>query len=58
VDLLLEGYACRYKRLEHGRRKIMAYFVPGDMCDINVFILRQIDRSIPTLTPTTVALIP
>jgi hypothetical protein len=36
----------------------MAYFVPGDMCDINVFILRQIDRSIPTLTPTTVALIP
>jgi hypothetical protein len=35
----------------------MAYFVPGDMCDINVFILRQMDHSIPALTPTTVAVI-
>lgn len=58
VKLLIEGYACRYKQLEDGRRQIMAYFVPGDMCDINVFILRQMDHSIATLTPATVALIP
>ena len=58
VNLLIEGYACRYKQLEDGRRQIMAYFVPGDLCDINVFILRQMDHSIATLSPATVALIP
>ncbi len=58
VLLLLEGYACRYKQLEDGRRQIMAHFVPGDLCDINVFILRQMDHSIATLTPATLALIP
>jgi len=58
VNLLIEGYACRYKQLEDGRRQIMAYFVPGDLCDINVFILRQMDHSIATLSAATVALIP
>jgi CRP-like cAMP-binding protein len=58
VNLLIEGWACRYKQLEDGRRQIMAYFVPGDLCDINVFVLRQMDHSIATLTPATVALIP
>lgn len=58
VKLLIEGWGCRYKHLQNGRRQIMAYFVPGDMCDINVFILRQMDHSIATLTPATVALIP
>jgi CRP-like cAMP-binding protein len=58
VNLLIEGFACRYKQLEDGRRQIMAYFVPGDLCDINVFVLRQMDHSIATLSPATVALIP
>jgi len=58
VLLLLEGYACRYKTLEDGRRQIMAHFLPGDLCDINVFILRKMDHSIATLAPATVALIP
>ncbi len=58
VILLIEGWACRCKTLEDGRRQIMAYFVPGDLCDINVFILRQMDHSISTLTPATIALIP
>jgi CRP-like cAMP-binding protein len=58
VNLLIEGYACCYKQLEDGRRQIMAYFVPGDLCDINVFILRKMDHSIATLSPATVALIP
>ncbi|WP_262269982.1 Crp/Fnr family transcriptional regulator [Microvirga yunnanensis] len=58
VKLLIEGWGCRYKQLQDGRRQIMAYFVPGDMCDINVFILRQMDHSIATLSPATVATIP
>ena len=34
VKLLLEGFACRYKTLEDGRRQIVSYFVPGDLCDL------------------------
>ncbi|GEO19422.1 Crp/Fnr family transcriptional regulator [Microvirga aerophila] len=58
VNLLMEGYACRYKDMQDGRRQIIAYFVPGDLCDISVFILREMDHSIATVSPATVALIP
>jgi hypothetical protein len=46
VKLLLDGFACRYKTLEDGRRQIVAYFVPGDLCDLRVFILKRMDHSI------------
>lgn len=46
VFLMLEGWACRYKQLADGRRQIVAFFIPGDLCDVNVFILREMDHSI------------
>jgi len=55
VSLVLEGWACRYKTLEDGRRQFLAYFVPGDFCDLRVFILKRMDHAIATLTPATVA---
>lgn len=55
VKLLLEGFACRYKMLEDGRRQIVALFVPGDFCDLKVFILKRMDHSIGTLTASRVA---
>ena len=58
VHLILDGYACRYKVLPDGQRQIMAFFVPGDFCDLNVFILDQMDHSIGTISPCTVAAIP
>src|SRR5580698_4881561 len=57
VKLLLEGFACRYKVLEDGRRQIVAYFVPGDLCDLRVFILRRMDHSIGALVASKVATI-
>ena len=51
VNLILEGWACRYKLLEDGRRQNISIFLPGDLCDLHVFILRQMDHSIGTLTP-------
>ena len=33
VNLILEGWACRYKVLEDGRRQITAFHVPGDFAD-------------------------
>ena len=58
VNLILDGWACRYKLLEDGRRQIVAFFVPGDLCDLNVFILKEMDHSLGALTPVTVAEIP
>jgi CRP-like cAMP-binding protein len=53
VSLIMEGIACRYKLSENGERQIVAYLVPGDLCDIHIFILKQMDHSIGALTPIT-----
>ena len=53
VNLILKGWACRYKMLADGRRQILAFFVPGDLCDLHVYILKQMDHSIGALTPVT-----
>ncbi|AWN34475.1 Crp/Fnr family transcriptional regulator [Methylobacterium radiodurans] len=55
VNLVLEGWACRYKQLEDGRRQIVALFVPGDLCDTHIDVLREMDHAIGTLTPATYA---
>ncbi|RST31301.1 Crp/Fnr family transcriptional regulator [Sphingomonas ginkgonis] len=51
VNPILEGWACRYKMLADGRRQILAFLVPGDLCDLHVYILREMDHSIGTITP-------
>jgi CRP-like cAMP-binding protein len=51
VNLLVEGWACRYKMMEDGRRQILAFFVPGDLADLHVYILNAIDHSISAITP-------
>ena len=50
VHLVLEGFACRYKILPDGKRHIMAYLVPGDLCDVHVFILKAMDHGVGTLS--------
>jgi len=58
VNLILSGWAHRYKTLEDGRRQILAFFVPGDLCDLNVYILKAMDHSIAALTRLTYAEVP
>ena len=55
VFLILDGWACRYKQLPDGRRQIVALFIPGDLCDFNVYILKQMDHSIGAITGLKVA---
>lgn len=50
VRLLVSGWACRYKDLPDGRRQIVGFFLPGDFCDLNVYILKELDHSIGALT--------
>ena len=58
VHLVTEGFACRYKELPDGKRHIMAYLVPGDFCDLHVFVLREMDHSLGTLSRCRVVDIP
>jgi CRP-like cAMP-binding protein len=55
IHVVLTGLACRYKYLEDGSRQIMAFLVPGDPCDSEIFILDAMDHSIGTLAPSTIA---
>jgi CRP-like cAMP-binding protein len=58
AHLVLSGWACRYKQLEDGRRQIVSFFLPGDMCDRNMFVLKEMDHSIGTITAVTLADLP
>jgi CRP-like cAMP-binding protein len=58
VHLILSGWACRYKQLEDGRRQVVSFFLPGDICDLNAFILKEMDHSIGTITPVAIADLP
>ncbi len=58
LNLILDGWAYRYKSLPDGRRQISAFLIPGDMCDLRMTIVREMDHSIAALTPLRVAEIP
>ena len=55
---ILEGFACRYKLLEDGRRQIMSFHIAGDIVDLHGFLLGEMDHSVGTLTPCKIACIP
>ncbi len=55
VFLLKEGMAIPYRSLPDGGRQIMTFLIPGDLCDMHVFLLKAMDHSIGTITPVRVA---
>ena len=50
VTLILSGFACRYKLLSNGERHIVAFLLPGDICDLHAFTLDVRDHNVGTLT--------
>lgn len=58
VFLLIEGWAFRYKILPDGKRQIVAFLLPGDLCDVHIFILDHMDHGIAMLSRGKVVRIP
>lgn len=58
VQLLLSGWAYRYKVLKDGSRQIVAYLLPGDICDLHGTMLGELDHSIGLLTDADVVSVP
>ena len=56
--MLLDGFACRHRTMEDGRRQIVAFHVPGDLCDLAGLHLKRLDCGTRSLTPVKVAVIP
>ena len=55
--VIISGLACRYKMLPNGERQILAFLIPGDLCDAELFIVNKFDHSIAAMTSTITALI-
>lgn len=43
--VLQSGIACRYRMASDGRRQIVGFLVPGDVCNLRASLLRSVDHS-------------
>jgi len=58
VHVILSGWACRYKMLEDGRRQILSFLLPGDMCGLDLISFPCWDHSVGAITAVRTATIP
>lgn len=56
--ILEEGWACRYRLLNDGRRQILDFLLPGDIISGKNSLVWPADHSVATLTPCCVYLLP
>ncbi|MHB8285362.1 MAG: Crp/Fnr family transcriptional regulator, partial [Caulobacteraceae bacterium] len=55
VFVVLEGWACRYKILPNGARQVLAFLMPGDVCDFHSGIRPTMDHGVQAITSALVA---
>lgn len=53
--VIVDGWACRHKVLPDGRRQILSFLLPGDLCNPNMFATAQIDYNVSALSSVTVS---
>ncbi len=56
--LIVDGWTCRYKQLNGGRRQILSFHIPGDILDLQSLHIPTMDHSVTTLTRAVVGFIP
>ncbi|MEE7456023.1 Crp/Fnr family transcriptional regulator [Methylorubrum populi] len=56
--IVFSGFAARHKRRTSGRRQILAYLIPGDLCDRGALHGYPLAHAIETLTLCRIARIP
>lgn len=54
VRLIETGLGFRYKLLQRGKRQIVGYLFPGDICDLHASMLKAMDHSIAAISPSRV----
>jgi CRP-like cAMP-binding protein len=55
--LVHEGWAFRHRTLNDGRRQVMDFVLPGDICDPSVFVTSRVAYSMQALTPLRYSLV-
>ena len=58
IHLVLAGLAARSKTLSSGNRQLMGFMIPGDLFDVEVFVLEAMDHDVIALTETTCTVFP
>jgi len=53
--LLHDGWAIRHRTLRDGRRQIIDFLLPGDLCDPSSFVTTRADFSITAISPVSCA---
>jgi CRP-like cAMP-binding protein len=56
IGLLVSGFAFRCRVLPDGRRQILSYLIPGDLCDARQLLMAAASHSVSTLTAANVVL--
>lgn len=57
VKIVMEGWGARYKLLENGRRQIVGFLLPGDLCIPQAIMTMPLDHSISAINDLHCALV-
>jgi CRP-like cAMP-binding protein len=55
--LVLKGFACRSKVAENGKRQILSFHIPGEVPDLQSFLLKTMDHELSTISAATLGFI-
>lgn len=55
VQIVLEGWGCRYRQMPDGRRQMLSLLLPGDLFDPYPLAVARTDHAVGSITAMTVA---
>lgn len=58
IEVLIDGWACRYKMTRDCHRQIVALLTPGEAANLDALLFTRLHYAVRTLTPTKVLTLP